>query len=123
FLEMYRDEDSTAALIIADKADDARILSREERILKKRRDQVVNICQVLPENHQYVEIHNLALFERDTIFFVGQTPNSKTHSRGGQGMYFSTACINAHNYTPIKNPPEMAYMTTPDIFCSAETTL
>lgn len=123
FLEIYRDEPSTATLIIADKADDTRILSREERVLKKRRDQVVNICQVLPQNHKYVEIHKLALFERDTIFFVGQNSSPKANSRGGQGIYFSSVCINVHTHARIRNPPETAYMAAPDFFCSADTTL
>ncbi|KAK6504423.1 hypothetical protein TWF506_002622 [Arthrobotrys conoides] len=122
FLEMYRGEESTATLIISGIADDTRMVSREERVLKKRRDQVVNICQILPPNHQYVEIHKLALFERDTIFFVGQSPSSKAHSRGGQGIYFSIACINAHTYGTTRNPPDM-YITVPDVFCSADTTL
>ncbi|KAF3105233.1 hypothetical protein TWF103_006693 [Orbilia oligospora] len=123
FLEMYRGEDCTATLIISSKPDDKRVLSREERVLKKRRDQVVNICQILPTNHQYVEIHKLALFERDTIFFVGQHPSLKAHSRGGQRIYFSTVYLNAHTYRDIINPPDVAYITVPDVFCSAETTL
>ncbi|KAF3128114.1 hypothetical protein TWF703_009716 [Orbilia oligospora] len=123
FLEIYRGEDCTATLIISSKPDDKRVLSREERVLKKRRDQVVNICQILPTNHQYVEIHKLALFERDTIFFVGQHPSLKAHSRGGQRIYFSTVYLNAHTYRDIINPPDVAYITVPDVFCSAETTL
>ncbi|KAF3288709.1 hypothetical protein TWF970_005766 [Orbilia oligospora] len=123
FLEMYRGEDRTATLIISSKPDDKRVLSREERVLKKRRDQVVNICQILPANHQYVEIQKLALFERDTIFFVGQHPSLKAHSRGGQRIYFSTVYLNAHTYRDIINPPDVAYITVPDVFCSAETTL
>ncbi|KAF3311275.1 hypothetical protein TWF173_008572 [Orbilia oligospora] len=118
-----RGEDRTATLIISSKPDDKRVLSREERVLKKRRDQVVNICQILPANHQYVEIQKLALFERDTIFFVGQHPSLKAHSRGGQRIYFSTVYLNAHTYRDIINPPDVAYITVPDVFCSAETTL
>ncbi|KAK6343104.1 hypothetical protein TWF718_008477 [Orbilia javanica] len=123
FLEMYRDEPNTATLIIADKANDPRIISREERVLRKRRDQAVNVCQELPLNHKYVEIHKLALFERDTMFFVGQSPNSTGNSRDAQAIYFSTICVNIHNYARIRNPPEAGYMTVPDIFCSGGTTL
>ncbi|KAK6505811.1 hypothetical protein TWF481_007702 [Arthrobotrys musiformis] len=122
FVEMYRDEATTATLIIADKAE-TRVLSREERVLNKRRDQVANICQVLADNHKYVEIHNLALFERDTMFFVGQNHQKDTSSRGGQGVYFSTKRINIHDYSRIRDKPGVDPIMVPDVLCSADSTL
>ncbi|KAK6335793.1 hypothetical protein TWF730_003170 [Orbilia blumenaviensis] len=117
FLEIYRDEPATATLILLDRAD-TRILSREERVIKKRRDMVAGSCQVLPQNCKYVEIHNLALFERDTITFTGQGAEPKMQSSSGQGIYFTTIYLNAHDYSRIRNEVEV-----PSVFCSSNLTL